>query len=153
MATNCAVLSDLFWKNSKWKWTTEHTKAVETVKASLTSADTLTHYDPSLPLSLTCDASPVGIGAVIFHTLLGAKEKPVAYASCKLTVVEQNHAQNQKEALGIVFGVQKFRQCLIGRKFQLITDHKPYNNFSSQQRHPRNGCKSLATMGNHSVIL
>ena len=52
--------------------------ATETVKASLTSVDTLTHYDSSLPLSLACDASPVGIGAVIFHTFPGGK--PVAYA-------------------------------------------------------------------------
>ena len=68
LATNCAVLNDLLKKTSKWNWTSEHTGAIETVKASLTSADTLTHYDPSLPLSLACDASPVGIGAVIFHT-------------------------------------------------------------------------------------
>ena len=124
LATNCAVLYDLLQKNSKWKWTTKHTKVIEIVKASLTSTDTLTHYDQSLPLSLACDASPVGIGAVIFHILPGGKEKPVAYASCKLTIAEQNYAQIQKEALGIVFWVQKFRQYLMGRKFQLITDHK-----------------------------
>ena len=84
---------------------------------------------------------------MIFHTLPGGKEKPVAYASRKLTVAEQNYTQIQNEALGIVFGVQS----LMGRKFQLITEVG--NNFSSQQRHPRNGSKSFATMGNHSVIL
>ena len=125
LATDCAVLNHLLQKHSKWSWKLEHTKAVEAVKTSLTSADTLTHYDPSLPLSLACDASPVGIGAVIFHTFIGGIEKPVAYASRKLTVAEQNYAQIQKEALGIVFGVQKFRQYLMGHKFQLIIDHKP----------------------------
>ena len=79
LATNCVVLNDLLQKNSKWKKTSEHTGAIETVKASLTSVDTLTHYDPSLSLSLACDASPVSIGAVIFHTFPGNKEKPVAY--------------------------------------------------------------------------
>ena len=113
LATNCAVLNDLLQKKSKWNWTTTHATAVKAVKTALTSADTLTHYDPTLPLSLACDASPVGIGAVIFHTLPGGKEKPVAYASRKLTSAEQNYAQIQKEALGIVFGVQKFKQYLI----------------------------------------
>ena len=125
LATDCAVLNDLLQKHSKWTWTPEHAIAMEAVETSLTSADTLTCYDLSLPLSLACDASPVGIGAVIFHTFPGGIEKPVAYASCKLTVAEQNYAQIQKETLGIVFGVQKFRQYLMGRKFQLITDHKP----------------------------
>ena len=124
LANNRAVLNDLLQKNYKWNWTSKHTGAIETVKASLTSADTLTHYNPSLPLSLAYDASPVGIGAVIFHTFPGGTEKPVAYASRKLTAAEQKYAQIQKEALGIVFGVQKFRQYLLGCKFQLITDHK-----------------------------
>ena len=124
LATDCAVLNDLLQKKSKWQWTTTHAKAVNAVKTALTSADILTHYDPSLPLSLACDASPVGVGAVIFHTFPGGKEKPVAYASRKLTSAEQNYAQIQKEALGIVFGVQKFKQYLMGRKFQLLTDHK-----------------------------
>ena len=94
LATNCAVLNNLLQKNSKWDWTSEHTGAIDTVKASLTSADTLTHYDPSLPLSLACNASPVGIGAVIFHTFPGGTEKPVTYASRKLT------AEHQLEAIG-----------------------------------------------------
>ena len=72
--------------------TRTYTKAVEPVKASLTSVDTLTHHDPSLLSSLACDASPVGIGAMIFHPLPGGIAKPVAYASRKLRVAEQNYA-------------------------------------------------------------
>ena len=94
------------------------------VNASLISADTLIHYDLSLQLSLACDASSVGIGTVIFHTYPGGTEKPVAYALHKLTAAKQNYAQIQKEALGIVFRVHKFRHYLLGSKFQLITDHK-----------------------------
>ena len=92
---------------------------------ALTSTETINHYDQQLPLSSACDTSSVGVGAVIFHTLLNGQEKPIAYASRKLTHTERNYAQIQKEALAIIYGVQKFRQYLIGHQFYLITDHKP----------------------------
>ena len=45
--------------------------------------------DPQLPLSLACDASSVGVGTVIFHTLPNVTEKVVAYASRKLSPAEK----------------------------------------------------------------
>ena len=53
------------------------------------------------------------------------QERPVAYASRSLNTSEKNYAQIEREALSIVFGVRKFHQFLYGRKFTLITDHKP----------------------------
>ena len=103
LPTNCACLNDLLQKHKEWQWSSEHTKAVESIRKLLTSADALAHYEPSLPLSFACDASPVGIGAVIFHIYPDGKENPVAYASFNLTSAEQNDTQIQKEALGIVF--------------------------------------------------
>ena len=122
LTSNCAVLNNLLQKNKQWNWTSEHTKAVKSVKHLLTSVDTFSHYDPAVPISLSCDASPVGIGAVIFHTFSDGTEKPIVYASCKLTAAEQNYAQIQKEALGIVFGVQKFSSVPTGMEVSI--DHR-----------------------------
>ena len=81
LATSCAPLNNLLKKNKQWNWTTEHVEAVKSVKKLLTAADTLLHYDPSVLLSLSCNASPVGIRVVIFHTFSYGTEKPIAYTS------------------------------------------------------------------------
>ena len=69
---------------------------VECVKAfesQLVSAQVLTHYDPRLPTALAADASAYGIGAVISHILPDRSERPIAFASRKLSPTEQNYAQ------------------------------------------------------------
>lgn len=65
------------------------------------------------------------MGAVISHVFSDNTECPIAFASCTLTTSEQNYAQLEKEALALIFGIQKFHRYLYGRNFTLITDHKP----------------------------
>ena len=65
-----------------------------------------------------------------FRNLLGScnlngEERPVAYVSHFLSQAEQNYAQTEREALAIVFAVQRFHQYLYGRDFTLVTDHHP----------------------------
>ena len=91
----------------------------------LSSDQVLTHYDPTLPLSLAADASAYGVGAVIFQRYADGGGCPIAYASWTPTPTEQKYAQVEKEALAVVFRVKHFHQYLYGHQFTLITDHKP----------------------------
>jgi Txe/YoeB family toxin of Txe-Axe toxin-antitoxin module len=74
---------------------------------------------------LQCDASSIGVGAVLLQPGHDGSLQPVAFASRTLNQAERNYAQIDCESLAIVFGVTKFRQYLLGRHFKLLTDHKP----------------------------
>ena len=133
-------LNALLQQSKQWNWTLECTQAFKQAKTALSSSSVLIHYDPSLPLQLAGDASAYGIGAVISHVLPDGSEKPIAFASRTLTSSERNYAQIEKEGLSLVFGVKKFHQYLYGRKFDLVTDHKPLTAIFG----PKKGIPSLA---------
>uniref|UniRef100_A0A803JEW5 Gypsy retrotransposon integrase-like protein 1 n=1 Tax=Xenopus tropicalis TaxID=8364 RepID=A0A803JEW5_XENTR len=125
LSTLLQPLHELLQKDTKWAWSAECEKAFQDAKQRLTNSKWLAHYDHSKPLRLACDASPYGVGAVISHILPNGEEHPIAFASRTLTQTERNYAQIEREALSIIFGVKKFHKYLYGRKFSLVTDHKP----------------------------
>ena len=121
----CAPLHDLVKVETKWAWKATHDRLFTKLKHLLTSKDTLIHYSLELPVIVTTDASDLGVGAVLSHKFPDGTEKPVAYASRRLSKREQQYAAIDKEALAIVFGIIKFHQYVYGRHFTLQTDHKP----------------------------
>ncbi|XP_054279190.1 uncharacterized protein K02A2.6-like [Macrosteles quadrilineatus] len=82
-------------------------------------------YDPNLDVVVTCDSSSYGIGCVIAHALPDKSERPIAFASRTLTKCEIKYSQIEKGALALVYAVKKFHKFLYGRKFTLVTDHRP----------------------------
>ncbi|KER34119.1 hypothetical protein T265_00007 [Opisthorchis viverrini] len=95
------------------------------LKTMLSSDMLLTHYDPKLPIIVAADASNCGVGAAILHVFPDGSEKAIMHASKSLTPAEQRYGQIEKEALALVFAVRRFHKLLYGRRFTLLTDHKP----------------------------
>nr|CAD2180044.1 unnamed protein product [Meloidogyne enterolobii] len=118
-------LDELLKKEIEWKWTETHQKAFERAKEIMLSDLLLTHYDPKLPIIVAADASKDGIGSTISHVFPDKTKKVIEHASCTLTAAQRNYSQIEKEALALIFAVQKFHRMLYGRKFTLQTDHKP----------------------------
>ena len=140
LATLLHPLNTLLKADKKWTWSEECKEAFQLAKNQLTSSAVLTHYNPSLPIHMAADASAYGVGAVISHVLPDGSEHPIAFASRTLSPSEKNYAQLEKEALSLIFGVKKFHQYLYGRKFVLVTDHKPLTTILG----PKKGIPSLA---------
>ena len=125
LSTIVQPLNELLCQGVQWKWSTECQKVFETMKEKLASSEVLVHYNSELPLKLDCDASAYGVGPVLSHVFPDGEERPIAYASRTLTKTERGYAHIEKEALSLVYGVKKYHQYLHGRKFLLVTDHKP----------------------------
>ena len=125
LATVTEPLYHLTKKDVKWNWGPSEQAAFTKLKEMLTADTVLAHFDPSLPVGISCDASETGLGAVLFHRYPDGSERPVANVSKTLSDTQRRYSQIQKEALAIVFALHKFHQFLYGRQFILVTDHKP----------------------------
>ena len=140
LSTLLHPLNVLLKEGHPWNWSQECEAAFQEAKRQLSSAPVLVHYHPNLPIHLAGDASSYGIGAILSHILPDGSEHPIAYASRTLQPAEENYAQVDKEALSLVFGVQKLHKYVYGRLFTLVTDHEPLTTILG----PKTGVPPLA---------
>ena len=125
LATLSEPLNNLLRKQTPWEWNAQEQEAFQALKDELGKDHVLTHFDPALQVGIACDASNVGIGVVLFHRYPDGSERPIFNVSKTLTPTQRRYSQIHKEALAVIFGLKKFHQFLYGRKFVLVTDHKP----------------------------
>jgi RNase H-like domain found in reverse transcriptase len=92
-------------------------------KKQLCEKHILTHYDPKKQIVITCDASDDGISAILSHRING-EERPVFYASRTLTKAEKNYPILHREALAIVFAMEKFYKYIFGHFVEIFTDQR-----------------------------
>jgi hypothetical protein len=105
-------------------WGRDQAEAFQTLKDILSSEPLLQYPDFTKGFIVTCDASSTGIGSVLSQGPLG-HDLPVAYASRVLQKAERNYSTIEKELLAIVWSCKQYRQYIWGRKFTIVTDHKP----------------------------
>ena len=116
----CAPLRALLQEKTEWLWTREADEAVKGIKKAVSSTPVLKYFDETKRVTIQCDASSTGLGAVL---LQGGQ--PVTYASRTLSAAEQNYAQIEKELLAVLFALEKFDQYVYGRHVDVDSDHKP----------------------------
>jgi len=115
-------LYKLHRKEAALVWEQSQQHAFDTLKQRLISAPVLSMPMDGACYYLDCDASGTGLGVVLSQDHDGV-EVVIAYASRTLTQPEQNYDVTHRELLPVVFGLQTFRQYLLGRHFVLRIDH------------------------------
>jgi hypothetical protein len=84
----------------------------------LTSAPILRIVDPNADFIVYTDACKEGLGGV-----LSENRFVICYESRKLKEYEKNYAIHDLELAAIVHDLKKWRHYLMGRRFELRTDH------------------------------
>ena len=117
-----APLHELQRKNVPFEWTAIREDAFARPKQALTSAPVLGMPRDDCAFTLDTDASEAGCGAVLSQQQDGV-EVVIMYASRSLSRAERNYDVTKKELLAVVYGLKTFKQYLLGRHFQIRTDH------------------------------
>lgn len=117
-------LTNLLKQNQQFSWSDLCQDSFSYFKNILTNEPLLQYPNFSIPFIITTDASNFAIGAILSQGKIGS-DLPIAYASRTLNKAETNYNTTEKELLAIVWATKQFRPYLYGRKFTIVTDHRP----------------------------
>ena len=124
-------LTDLTREKNVWQWTEREEKAFNELKRSLVVAPVLHIPDFDREFVVTTDASLVSVGAILEQNF-GQGLQPVAYKSRKLNPAEIRYSAYERELLGIVWAIDKWRHYLEGKHFIVQTDHSLLRHLPNQ---------------------
>ena len=117
-----APLTNLTKDKIPFSWTETEDIAFRQLKQALTSAPVLHLPDFTKAFTITTDASLVSVGAVLEQDF-GHGLQPVAYESKKLGPAEMRYSAYERELLGVVWALGKWRHYIEGRHCTIRSDH------------------------------
>ncbi|MBW0584526.1 hypothetical protein O181_124241, partial [Austropuccinia psidii MF-1] len=104
------------------------------LREAFTTAPILSHFNPSLPTIVETDASDYALGAVLSQVNDSGKH-PIEFDSHKLLPAELNYEIHEKELLGIVWALKRWRAFLLSHSdsLEVLTDHSSLQCFMSSK--------------------
>lgn len=114
-----APLTEIVKKDVGFKWGEEQDNAFNTLKDKLCSAPILCLPDFTKTFELECDASGIGIGAVLMQ-----EKRPIAFFSEKLNGAHLKYSTYDKEFYALVRALDVWQHYLLPKEFVIHTDHE-----------------------------
>jgi hypothetical protein len=106
------------------------------LKDKLCSAPVLALPDFTRAFEVECDASGIGIGAVLMHD-----RRPIAYFSEKLNRTALNYPTYNKELYALVRTLETWQHYLWPKEFVIHSDHESLKHLKGQSKLSRRHAK------------
>ncbi|XP_024015845.1 uncharacterized protein LOC112089103 [Eutrema salsugineum] len=145
-STIAAPLTEVIKKVVEFKWGTAQEEAFQLLKNRLTHAPLLSLPDFMKTFEIECDASGVGIGAVLMQ-----EKRPIAYFSEKLGGATLNYPTYDKELYALVRALQTWQHYLWPKEFVIHTDHQSLKHLKGQQKLNKREAHGGGLMGHFGV--
>jgi hypothetical protein len=116
-------------KGREFSWAKEAEESFQYLKKKVTEAPVLALPDFEKVFEVDCDASHVGIGAV-----LSQEGKPIAFFSEKLNDVRKKYSTYDIEFYAIVQALRHWKHYLVPKEFVLFTDHIALKYLNTQKK-------------------
>uniref|UniRef100_A0A2N9IY00 RNA-directed DNA polymerase n=1 Tax=Fagus sylvatica TaxID=28930 RepID=A0A2N9IY00_FAGSY len=126
-STLAAPLTEIVKKSVGFKWGSEQDRAFIEIKERLCGAPLLALPDFSKTFEIECDASGIGIGAVLMQ-----EKRPIAYFSEKLNGAVLNYPTYDKELYALVRALETWQHYLWPKEFVIHTDHESLKHLKGQ---------------------
>lgn len=89
----------------------------------MVTAPILVFPDCKKKLHVHVDSSCIALGAVLTSAGEGEIDNLIEFTSENLSKAEKNYSTTKREALAMVYVLQKFWHYLLGTHFEMYTDH------------------------------
>jgi len=141
--------SPLYKCTNEYTWGQPQQEAFDKLKISVTTAPVLRIADYNKSFEVFCDASDLGLGAVLIQD-----GHPIAYESKIFSPAEINYSTMEKELLAVIHALKKWRIYLDGgRPFIVYTDNMAVSFLNSKQNLSRREARWLDLLSEFNPII
>jgi len=133
-------------------WDETCDEAFSKLKRLITEAPILIAPDWSKPFRGHVDASQTAVGGTLTQLDESGRDRVIAFFSKKLCDAEKNYTANDRELLGLVKFLERFRCYLEGSTFEIFTDNQVLKYFFTKPKLSRREARWLEAFGNFGIF-